>query len=146
MIASTLWPGQLPAFAGLRALRDLDLQLVGVDQVVRGDAEAAGRDLLDGAAPNRRCVALKRSSRSPPSPVLLLPPMRFMAMARFSWASPLIEPKLIAPVAKRLTISVAGSTSSIGIGLSLSTSSHMPRRVMSPIVEICELMSAAYSL
>ena len=31
--------------------------------------------------------------------------MRFMAMARVVWASRLIEPKLIAPVAKRLTIS-----------------------------------------
>ena len=35
-----LVPGQLAAFAGLGALRDLDLQLVGVDQVVRRDAEA----------------------------------------------------------------------------------------------------------
>ena len=33
--------------------------------------------------------------------------MRFMAMARLVWASRLIEPKLIAPVEKRLTI-VAG--------------------------------------
>ncbi len=43
--------GQLAAFAGLGALRHLDLQLVGVDQVVGGDAEAAGGHLLDGAAP-----------------------------------------------------------------------------------------------
>ncbi len=42
--------GQLAAFAGLCALRHLDLQLVGVDQVVGGDAEAAAGDLLDGAA------------------------------------------------------------------------------------------------
>ena len=42
--------GQLAALAGLRALRHLDLQLVGVDQVVRGHAEAAGRDLLDRRA------------------------------------------------------------------------------------------------
>ncbi len=34
--------------------------------------------------------------------------MRFMAMARLVWASRLIEPKLIAPVEKRLTISAAG--------------------------------------
>ena len=42
--------GKLTALAGLRALRDLDLQLVGVHQVVRGDAEAAGGHLLDRAA------------------------------------------------------------------------------------------------
>ena len=33
--------GQLSAFAGLRTLRDFDLQLVGVDQVFGGDAEAS---------------------------------------------------------------------------------------------------------
>ena len=38
---------QLPALAGLRALRDLDLQLVGGDRVARGDAEARRGDLLD---------------------------------------------------------------------------------------------------
>ena len=39
--------GQLPALAGLGALGDLDLQHVGVHQVVRTDAEAPGGDLLD---------------------------------------------------------------------------------------------------
>ena len=38
--------------------------------------------------------------------------MRFMAMASVSCASLLIDPNDIAPVAKRLTISLAGSTSS----------------------------------
>ena len=42
--------GQLAALAGLCALRHLDLQLVGVDEIVGGDAEAAAGDLLDGAA------------------------------------------------------------------------------------------------
>src|SRR5450432_4631724 len=42
---------QFAAFARLRALRHLDLKLIGVDQIVRGHAEAAGCDLLDGAAP-----------------------------------------------------------------------------------------------
>src|SRR5947207_882609 len=37
-------------FAGLRALRHLDLQLVAVDEVVAGHAEAARGHLLDGAA------------------------------------------------------------------------------------------------
>ena len=40
-------PGQLPAFARLRALRDLDLQHLGIDQVFRSDAEAARSHLLD---------------------------------------------------------------------------------------------------
>ena len=41
-----------------------------------------------------------------------------MAMARVSCASLLMEPKLMAPVVKRFTISLVGSTSSIGIGFS----------------------------
>src|ERR1700686_4275670 len=45
--------------------------------------------------------------------------MRFIAMARVSCASLLIEPNDIAPVVKRFTISLAGSTSAIGTGLSL---------------------------
>src|ERR1700688_4575994 len=47
-----------------------------------------------------------RSASSPPSPVLDLPPKRFIAMARVSWASLEIEPYDIAPVAKRLTTSL----------------------------------------
>ena len=39
--------GKLAAFAGLRALGDLDLELFGVHQVFGGDAEAAGGHLLD---------------------------------------------------------------------------------------------------
>src|SRR4029077_7936242 len=39
--------GELAAFAGLGALRDLDLQHLGARQVLGGDAEAAGGDLLD---------------------------------------------------------------------------------------------------
>src|SRR5262245_10421502 len=39
--------GQLAAFAGLRALRDLYLQHLGVDEVFGRDAEAARCDLLD---------------------------------------------------------------------------------------------------
>jgi hypothetical protein len=44
------------------------------------------------------------------------PLRRFIAIASVSCASVEIEPSDIAPVAKRLTISVQGSTSSIGIG------------------------------
>ena len=42
---------QLAALTGLRALGHLDLDVGAVGQVVRGDAETAGRDLLDRAAP-----------------------------------------------------------------------------------------------
>jgi hypothetical protein len=65
---------------------------------------------------------LEALGSSPPSPVLLLPPMRFMAMASVSCASAEIEPKLIAPVQNRLTISLAGSTSSSGTGPPLAPS------------------------
>src|SRR5437016_10313349 len=50
-VAVDLVAGQLPAFAGLRALRHLDLQLIRVREIVRVDTEAAGRDLLDRRAP-----------------------------------------------------------------------------------------------
>ncbi len=42
--------GQLPALTGFRALRDLDLQIVRVDQVIRGDAKTRRRHLFDRAA------------------------------------------------------------------------------------------------
>jgi hypothetical protein len=42
--------GQLTALAGLCALRDLDLDHVGVDQIFRGHAEPARGDLLDRRA------------------------------------------------------------------------------------------------
>ncbi len=78
---------------------------------------------------------LKRSDSSPPSPVFDLPPMRFMAMASVVWASREIEPKLMAPVEKRLTMSFADSTSSIGTGflpmLSAERMRNMPRSVIS---------------
>src|SRR5271167_934923 len=51
---------------------------------------------------------LKRSASSPPSPVLDLPPIRFIAIASVVCASREIEPNDIAPVAKRLTMSLAG--------------------------------------
>ena len=46
--------GKLAALAGLGALRHLDLQLVGIHQVIGGDAETRRRHLLDGAAASRR--------------------------------------------------------------------------------------------
>ena len=55
--------GQLAAFAGLGALRHLDLHHVGVDEVLGGHAEAARGDLLDrrahGIAVGQRHEALR---------------------------------------------------------------------------------------
>jgi len=55
--------------------------------------------------------------------------MRFIATARFSCASLLMLPKLIAPVAKRRTIFTAGSTSSTGTGSAADARSQQPRSV-----------------
>jgi hypothetical protein len=56
-----------------------------------------------------------------------LPPIRFMAMASVVCASRLIEPKLMAPVEKRLTISLAGSTSSSGTACAPVSSAGLMR-------------------
>ena len=54
--------GQLSAFAGLCALRHLDLHHVGIDEIFRRHAEPAGRHLLDrrahGIAVGHRLVAI----------------------------------------------------------------------------------------
>src|SRR5215210_1435897 len=49
-VIADLAPRQLAALARLGPLGHLDLQLVGVDQILGRDAEAAARDLLYGAA------------------------------------------------------------------------------------------------
>ncbi len=110
--------GKLAALAGLRALRDLDLHHVGVDEVLGRHAEAAGGDLLDRRALGASRPAAAGSARIPRRPrrCSSLPPMAFMASASVSCASFEIEPKDIAPVEKRFTISRAGSTSSSGTG------------------------------
>ena len=76
-----LHPGQLTAFARLRALRDLDLQLVGRTQVGRRHAEARRGHLLGAAAvPVAVRGRTNRSGSSPPSPLLLRAPRRFIAV------------------------------------------------------------------
>ncbi len=55
--------------------------------------------------------------------------MRFMAMANVWWASRLMEPYDMAPVAKRLMIASAGSTSSMGTGGRSSLKVKRPRSV-----------------
>ena len=63
-----LGAGQLAALAGLGALRHLDLELAGVDQVFARDAEAAGGDLLDGGVLASRRWAAAGSGRDPRRP------------------------------------------------------------------------------
>ena len=46
-VGSRLPPGQLAAFARLRALRDLDLELLGADEIIGRHAETRRGDLLD---------------------------------------------------------------------------------------------------
>ena len=61
-------------------------------------------------------------------------------MASVSWASVEIEPSDIAPVAKRLTISLAGSTSSSGTGSrsvrKVSRPRSVARRAASELIEL----------
>ena len=71
--------------------------------------------------------------------------MRFIATASVACASVEIEPSDMAPVAKRLTISLAGSTSSIGMAFDGSIlNSNKPRSVMWR--RLWSLISWAYSL
>ncbi len=67
--------------------------------------------------------------------MLDLPPIRFMAIASVVCASREIEPNDMAPVANRLTMSLAGSTWSSLIGLRFSSSAvlirNRPRKVNS---------------
>ena len=110
--------GQLSAFAGLGALRDLDLHHVGIDEIFRRHAEAAGGHLLDGGALG---ACRRRAGGSAPAPRR---PRRCSTCRRWSsWRAPgsraprfEIEPKDMAPVEKRLTMSCAGSTSFSGDG------------------------------
>ena len=60
---------------------------------------------------------LKRASSSPPSPLSLRAPMRFMAMASVSCASGLSAPSEMPGAIRCLRISVMLSTSSTGIGV-----------------------------
>ena len=77
--------GQLAALAGLRALRHLDLDVVGVREVLRGHAEPTRGHLLDRRAPLRvvqsvgvlaalACVRLRRPAGSSRSPGSRAPP------------------------------------------------------------------------
>ena len=133
MYSSTLWPGSCPPSPGLEPLRHLDLQVGGVAQVVYRHAEPAGRDLLHcGCCGNLRWRPACNGG-SLPRPRLCCCGRRcgFIAIAIVSCASRLMEPRETAPVAKRFTISLAGSTSSRSIGSSNVLNSSSPRMVHS---------------
>ena len=59
MYSVTFFARKLSAFAGLRALRHLDFELLRVDQVIRRHAEAPGSHLLD-LVRGVRLVAIQR--------------------------------------------------------------------------------------
>ena len=88
-------------------------------------------------------MGINRFLSSPPSPVLDFPPKRFIATASVECASVDIEPSDIAPVVKRFTISLADSTSSIGIDF-VCLNSKSPRSVLCFFVWL--LINSAYSL
>src|SRR3954464_14048829 len=129
----TLWPGSCPPSPGLAPCAILiwiSSELTRYSLVTPNRPEATCLIALRLLSPLGR--GLNRVESSPPSPVLLLPPSRFIAMASVSCASPLIEPYDIAPVANRLTIDSTGSTSSIGTrGPPPSLKLNSPRRVQS---------------
>src|SRR5215470_48575 len=102
----TLFPGSWPPSPGLAPCAILICRssaLVRYSDVTpnRPDATCLTAERRRSPLPS----GTNRSGSSPPSPVLDLPPMRFIAMASVSWASAEIEPYDIAPVEKRLTIS-----------------------------------------
>jgi hypothetical protein len=75
-----LHAGQLPALAGLGALRDLDLKLLAVVEVFRRHAEAARGHLLDlGRGLSPLGSGTKCAGSSPPSPESDFAPIRFIA-------------------------------------------------------------------
>ena len=103
---STLWPGNWPPSPGLAPCAILicnSFALFKYSLVTPNRPLATCLMALLRKSPF--ASGLYRAESSPPSPVLLLPPMRFMAIASVSCASFEIEPYDMAPVANRLTIS-----------------------------------------
>lgn len=79
---------QLSAFTRLSALCNFNLDFVRIDKVIAGYAKTAAGNLLNCTA---LAVTIRQRCKTvgilAPSPVLLLPPIRFMAIARHSCAS-----------------------------------------------------------
>src|SRR6266436_5764226 len=96
IVASTLWPGNWPPSPGFAPCAILICIM----------SELTRYSVVTPKRPEATCLiaermlspfgsGLKRSDSSPPSPVLDLPPIRFMAIASVVCASREIEPKLI---------------------------------------------------
>src|SRR6478609_9589484 len=97
MTASTLCPGSWPpspGFAPCEILIWSSSALTMYSAVTPNRADATCLIALLRSVP-------KRAGSSPPSPLLLRPPSRFMAMASVSCASALRDPNDIAPVQNR---------------------------------------------
>ncbi len=122
--------GELTAFAGLGALRHLDLQIGAIHQVAAGDAESRRRDLADRAAAPV-AVGVGHVARR-----------IFAALAGVGFSAEAVHrdrQRLVRFLADRsvghragreaLDDAVDGSTSSIGIGCASVSSSSSPRSV-----------------
>ena len=136
MVPSTLVPGSSPPSPGLapwEILIWISSALARYQAVTPNRPEATC--LIAERLRSPFAIGLKRSGSSPPSPVLLFPPSRFIATASVSCASGEMDPKLIAPVQNRLTNSAAGSTSSSGTDgpATPSRSDIRPRSVQRPL-------------
>ena len=84
---------KLAALTGFGALGHLDLNIGAVGQVVAGDPEPAGSDLLDRAAPPVAVgLRLEAADRLAALPEFDRAPRRFIAIASVSCASAEIDP------------------------------------------------------
>ena len=121
MIPSTLNPGNWPpspGFAPWATLIWISSAFTRYSAVTPKRPDAICLVLLFRDMPSS--VPENLSLSSPPSPVLLLVPRKFMARARASCASLLMAPNDMAPVTKCFTMFSTGSTSSMGTGFFLN--------------------------
>ena len=142
MRSSTLWPGSWPPSPGFAPWAILICSWSASTRYCAVTPKRADATCL--IAERRRLPSgsgIERAASSPPSPVLERAPRLFIAIASVSCASGEIEPRLIAPVANRLTISLDGSTSSSGTGSASGVSSSRPRSVVRRA--FCPSMAAA---
>ena len=149
MYASTLGPGSWPPSPGLapwatlisnwRPLRRYSGVTPKRPEAICFMAEQAVSPLRSPLRPGRVAErpspstsvrGRKRAGSSPPSPLLLLPPIRFMAIASTSWASRERAPRLMPPVQKRAQMLSMLSTWSIGRGTAAGVSCSRSRRAV----------------
>src|SRR3977135_4229958 len=109
MVLSTLRPGNWPPSPGLAPCAILICSSSALTRysIVTPKRPQATR-LIDERGEAPFGAGGERDGSSPPSPVFDLPPRRFIAIASVSCASRPSDPSDIAPVAKRLTMSLAG--------------------------------------